>query len=164
MAQTKEERAAYLREWQRRSHAANPEKRNGASRKRYARNEAFRKRSADSHREWSQNNAERLLEYQRRWREENPEKYRQIWRAAALRKYGLTIAQYDAMLAAQNSACMICRLAFDDTPKSIHVDHCHGTGRVRGLLCSGCNTGIGCLQDSPEILRRASEYLRRAKK
>jgi Recombination endonuclease VII len=73
--------------------------------------------------------------------------------------YGITLDQFAAMLAEQGSVCAICKA---DTPRgkgAWHVDHCHSTGRVRGLLCHDCNTGIGKLKDSPQLLRDAISYL-----
>lgn len=80
-------------------------------------------------------------------------------------KYGITPMQHAEMLAAQSGVCAVCLGA----PKSVNgksgkitdfnIDHCHATGKVRGLLCSHCNRGIGMLQDSPEILRSAAAYL-----
>jgi hypothetical protein len=74
--------------------------------------------------------------------------------------YGLSMDEYDRMLTAQNNACWICKCNFDRTP---HVDHCHTTGAVRGLLCSNCNKGIGLLKDDPRRLLAAFEYLTRTR-
>lgn len=70
--------------------------------------------------------------------------------------YGLTPDQHQSMLDAQNGACAICKQAMD----SPHVDHCHATGKVRGLLCQKCNNGIGLLGDSVERVDAAAAYLR----
>jgi hypothetical protein len=72
------------------------------------------------------------------------------------RHYGLSQAQYEAMLAAQAHTCAICVRPFPKTPA---VDHCHRTGRVRGLLCESCNLAIGKFRDDPELIRRAAAYL-----
>lgn len=78
---------------------------------------------------------------------------------AALRRFGLTLGQYAHLLATQNAACAICgRL---DADKRLAVDHCHATGRVRGLLCQNCNQALGKMQDAPERLRAAASYLER---
>jgi Recombination endonuclease VII len=73
------------------------------------------------------------------------------------RRYGITPEQHQSMLDAQNGACAICKQALG----SPYVDHCHATGKVRGLLCMKCNTGIGMLADSAERLEAAAAYLRR---
>ncbi len=70
-------------------------------------------------------------------------------------KYGMTVEQYDALAIKQGGACAICR-----KPKPLHVDHCHKTGMVRGLLCNGCNVGIGHLGDDPQTVEAAAAYLR----
>jgi hypothetical protein len=62
------------------------------------------------------------------------------------------------MLEQQNGVCAICH-GNCTTWKALSVDHDHRTGKVRGLLCQTCNTGIGALDDSPDLLRRALEYL-----
>lgn len=77
-----------------------------------------------------------------------------------LRKYGLTPEKYEAMSAAQGGVCLICSMKCK-TNFNLAVDHNHATGEVRGLLCANCNKGIGCFQDSPELLRRAADYLGR---
>lgn len=81
------------------------------------------------------------------------------YREYTLRQYGLTPEAYQARFAEQCGLCAICRRPEQRHP-NLAVDHDHATGRVRGLLCTDCNTGIGKLGDSPERLLRAVEYLR----
>lgn len=70
--------------------------------------------------------------------------------------YGMTEAEYEDLLCGQCGVCAIC----GTNPEGrLAVDHNHDTKRVRGLLCRPCNSAIGLLKDSPEILRRAVEYL-----
>nr|WP_138958697.1 endonuclease VII domain-containing protein [Streptomyces sp. YIM 121038] len=69
-------------------------------------------------------------------------------------KYGLTEAQRDEMIAAQRGLCVICLKA-----PAEHVDHCHETGRVRGVLCFNCNTAIGLLAEDTDAMSRAADYL-----
>jgi hypothetical protein len=71
--------------------------------------------------------------------------------------YGITLADERAMREDQGNACAICAI---DT--KLHVDHDHGNGQVRGLLCSNCNNGLGRFKDRPEVLEMAAAYLRRA--
>lgn len=73
-----------------------------------------------------------------------------------LRRYGITIEQYDAMVEAQGGLCALCR----ERPPE-HVDHDHVTGAVRGVLCSCCNQGLGNFRDSVASLRAAVDYLER---
>lgn len=77
-----------------------------------------------------------------------------------VRKYGITLDAYNAMLAAQNGECAICHTTPDTQRYGVfHVDHCHTTGQVRGLLCRGCNHVLGHLKDDPDALRSAIAYL-----
>jgi len=78
----------------------------------------------------------------------------------------LTKDEYQAMLIAQSCGCAICGRKIGQTGNKINgkllcVDHCHVSGRVRGLLCSNCNAGIGMLGDDPARLRLAAAYLER---
>ena len=69
--------------------------------------------------------------------------------------------EYDRMLATQREACAICFVPFDELPSPHHgpiVDHDHTTGKVRGLLCKGCNIRLAAIDDA-EWLRRAREYV-----
>lgn len=73
-------------------------------------------------------------------------------------KYGLTQEQWDAMFRAQGSKCKIC-LSTDPGSPQWHTDHCHTTGQVRGILCHGCNIGLGGFKDNTAALARAIDYL-----
>jgi predicted nucleic-acid-binding Zn-ribbon protein len=72
------------------------------------------------------------------------------------REYGLTEEEYNNMVLSQNNMCAICN---KPSERTLHIDHDHVTGRVRGLLCSNCNLGIGLLQEDLVVLNRAIEYL-----
>lgn len=74
-----------------------------------------------------------------------------------LRTYGLSLKEYNELIIQQNNQCAICKIIFETTP---YVDHCHSTGRVRGLLCSKCNFGIGQFNDDINLLLQAIEYLK----
>jgi hypothetical protein len=71
------------------------------------------------------------------------------------RRYGITIEQYDDMYAAQAGKCLIC----DKHKILLNVDHDHATGKVRGLLCSLCNTSLGGFRDDITLLAKAIIYL-----
>lgn len=76
------------------------------------------------------------------------------------RRYGITSDDYVALLEKQHYKCAICRLDQCKTGRNFAVDHCHATGKIRGLLCSACNVGIGNLQDSVDLLEKAIKYLK----
>lgn len=88
----------------------------------------------------------------------NPEKHRE----KRLKKYGLTIKDYDTMLLLQKGKCAIC--SGNNKGRNFHVDHDHETGKTRGLLCNSCNIGLGMMKDNPEILKNAIKYIRKHKK
>ena len=81
-------------------------------------------------------------------------------------KFGITLDDYDRMLKSQNNRCAICNSTAtgNRSQKYLCVDHCHATGKVRGLLCHGCNAGIGSMKDDIEILKKAIAYLREMNK
>ena len=75
-------------------------------------------------------------------------------------KYGLTVEQRDQMIAGQDGRCLVCGTLFGLLKANRpHVDHDHATGRVRGVLCVGCNTMLGKAADSAKLLRKAAKYL-----
>lgn len=95
-----------------------------------------------------QNKADR----KRAW---NPERLESQERGRLGRKYGITPEFRDELFCKQKGRCAIC-----DRKRKLSIDHCHQTGRVRGLLCGNCNRGIGLLDESPKILDSAKEYLK----
>ncbi len=75
--------------------------------------------------------------------------------------YGITLDQFNKMHSDQNGMCAICGSNVGDSlGRSLHVDHCHDEGKVRGLLCSNCNTGLGKFNDNSELLFKAANYLK----
>ena len=108
---------------------------------------------------WQQANPERVNATQRS-RRAKPEVKLQARAAHLMRKYGMTIERYDAMLEEQGSGCFICsRPPREDI--SLHVDHDHATGKVRGILCFCCNNALADFQENPALLAKAAGYLSR---
>lgn len=77
------------------------------------------------------------------------------------RTYGLSIAAYDSMLESQGFACSVCKSTNSGCPRKLNfsVDHCHQTGKTRGLLCHKCNVGLGAFRDNTGHLFEAIKYL-----
>lgn len=103
-------------------------------------------------------NAEKINEYNKTWNAANPERYAARRLRNRLKQRGLTIAQYEALHTSQEGKCAICHAPFPAAP---HIDHCHSTGVVRGLLCSPCNLLLGHARDQPSRLQSAALYLER---
>jgi hypothetical protein len=101
---------------------------------------------------------------QKLWRKANPQKVKdRYWNNPQgererhlIRKYGVTQADYDMMFSAQGGGCAVCKKA---QARAFDVDHCHATGRVRGLLCTNCNRMIGHAGDDAGRLIAAAAYL-----
>lgn len=77
--------------------------------------------------------------------------------------HGISIEVYEEMLHNQDNKCFCCGISHLDIPNGLYVDHCHKTGKVRGLLCSTCNLGIGYAKDNVEILKNMIKYLEKEK-
>ena len=78
------------------------------------------------------------------------------------RVYGLEPQEYESILREQDGVCAICGAGRPSSRTSrLHVDHAHGSKKVRGLLCTNCNNGLGRFKDDPELLVKAAVYLRR---
>jgi len=80
-------------------------------------------------------------------------------------KYGVSETDYTAMLLTQGNCCAICQISEQEYKltseryNKFAVDHCHTSGKVRGLLCTNCNTALGLLKDNKSALQRAIDYL-----
>jgi hypothetical protein len=109
---------------------------------------------------WLAANRDNYRASQRVWAREayrrNPAKFKERQRRDL---YGITQEQWDALFAAQGYACAICRTTDPGHKLGWQTDHCHGSGRVRGILCFGCNNGLGRFGDDPERMRAAAVYI-----
>lgn len=105
----------------------------------------------------------RMERFRKKLRDTNLSELRRREREGNLRRlYGMTAAEFDAKLAAQGGGCAICGGEPGGRWKRrLHVDHNHQTGAVRGLLCHGCNVGIGSFAEDPARLLAAIEYLKK---
>jgi hypothetical protein len=99
--------------------------------------------------------------YVARLKDKDPERLKLYYREHNLKnKFGISLGDFEEMLQNQGGVCLICK--GPPTGKGdYHVDHDHITQKIRGLLCHGCNTGIGSLKDSPELLEAAANYIRK---
>jgi hypothetical protein len=100
---------------------------------------------------------EKAKEYQKEYRIKNETKFKEY----KCKNYGITLKDWTAMFDLQNGCCAICGVPQSKLKKSLYIDHCHITGKVRGLLCYGCNTILGYSKDSIEMLDKAIEYIKR---
>jgi Recombination endonuclease VII len=108
------------------------------------------KEQAKRHRETFRERAgSRLKELQRKW--------------GLKHAYGIDVETYERLYNKQNGLCAICKKSevarLRGVVKRLSVDHCHKTGKVRGLLCTACNSVLGHAFDDPEVLRSAIAYL-----
>ena len=138
--------------------------------------EAHREQVRKINRDWYRAHQAEQSERVRLDRLANPEKYRQRyraykdkhaqhWRSWKLRhEYGIDIEEYDQILEVQRGVCAIChRTGSSKRRTRLVVDHDHETGKVRGLLCDGCNRALGLLKDNADVLRSAAEYVEQRK-
>jgi protein-arginine kinase activator protein McsA len=85
--------------------------------------------------------------------EKRPKAYQRNWELQ--KKYGISLEEYELNSSKRENKCDIC----SEQVKSLHVDHCHTTGKVRGYLCGSCNRALGLFKDSPKVLKQAYQYL-----
>lgn len=110
---------------------------------------------------WAKQNKEHNARKTALWRSRHPEKKIAGYRRSNLRRYKMSLGEYEAMSVAQAGVCAICSEPCP-TGKRLAVDHDHVSGRVRGLLCASCNNGLGRFRDDVDRLQRAADYLARA--
>lgn len=79
-------------------------------------------------------------------------------RRANWARYGLSVEAYHEMFVEQGGVCKICETP-PPSDRALAIDHCHDTGVVRGLLCTGCNVALGAIHEKPDVLRRCADYL-----
>lgn len=118
-----------------------------------------RKRRAEEHKLYYQKNKDRIQTQQRR---RDPAHRLLVSRRRRLRiTYNLSHEVYEQMFRDQNGVCAVCRTP-DLSGKFLSVDHCHVTGKVRGLLCNNCNRALGLLKDSAAVLESMIAYISKA--
>ncbi len=128
---------------------------------------------------WKDNNKDKInasgADYRKRFPEECRERTRRSVaknphashmrkrRKHLISKYGITHDDFLVMIQEQGYACAICGINLACLPdRLVHVDHCHETSKVRGILCLSCNIGLGKFYDSPELLMSAALYLEKS--
>ena len=107
---------------------------------------------------WGRRNPDKRRAATRAWATRNPWRRRQDF----LKSYGVSEQDIERRFLAQGGKCAICRReAYGSArnTRSLHIDHDHETGLLRGLLCHSCNLALGLFLDSPELLRTAAEYV-----
>ena len=137
--------------------------RNEWAKRRYAEDPEFRKRKLEINERWRKANRAKVNE-RRRFRWESDPKFRKkvvayrkaLHRLYRLKRYRLSLQEYQALLRKQNGACAICGKKSD---KPLCIDNCHVTGIVRGLLCHKCNAGLGFYDENQKFMRAAITYL-----
>lgn len=109
-----------------------------------------------THMKWLETNAAKNAENAKKWRAANP----RLSKDFGLRhRYGIPLGTYDRMFAEQNGKCAICETTDPGGRGDFHIDHCHDTGVIRGLLCHNCNVGIGHFQHDEVLIQQAINYV-----
>jgi Recombination endonuclease VII len=144
---------------------------NERRRRRYAEDPEYRQRELEASRRYHAAHKAEINERKRRKWATDPE-YRakgkarvpkdkatraKRYRARLLKRYGMSSREYELRLALQNGACAICRK--EPKRRLLCIDHCHKTGKVRGLLCTPCNAALGAFADDPRRMQAATDYL-----
>ncbi len=126
----------------------------------YQRTEAGKETRKRAFKKWREGNLELAREMSRdsnrKGRARDPRRYKSYELKS---RYGISLEEYEDILAKQNGRCAICGVQEPRGMGMFHVDHCHDTSKVRGLLCNECNMGIGKLKDSADLTARATQYL-----
>ena len=105
---------------------------------------------------FARNNPEKIKKYQNTWKKRHPEKRKLYTRNSRIRAYGIEPEVYYRMLELQGNKCAICKA--ESKRRAMNIDHNHKTGKVRGLLCDGCNLSLGLIERK-EWLDKAMQYL-----
>lgn len=109
---------------------------------------------SERRKQWRIENKERISEYMKqRWLQIKDSK-------PHLKKvYGITLEEYNELVNRQDGRCAGCKKTQEQLDHPLHVDHCHSTGNIRGLLCRKCNSALGYVEDSVETLENLKNYL-----
>ena len=112
--------------------------------------------TAIQNKEYNLKNKEKVAAIGKEWAARNKEKIKET---KIRRKFGIGLKEKGEIFEAQGNACAICKCTENGRARDWDVDHCHTTGKVRGILCSNCNRALGLFQDNKQNLLRAAVYL-----
>jgi len=126
-------------------------------RERYASDPVYRSKKDAANKAWSTANRPKINARRQHRLATDPEYAEAVRNHWLQYKYGITLQEYNAMVARQDGVCALCRR--QPVEKSLCVDHCHDTQMLRLLLCDGCNTGLGKFGHNPDLLRAGADYL-----
>lgn len=116
-------------------------------------------KAAAASRKWAREHKKQHTATKKKWRLNNPDKHKCY---VLRRTYGISLAEYNALLLAQGGVCGICKLAtVGNCGRRLYVDHDHETGKVRGILCGKCNSILGFAADVPGVLEAAVDWLKK---
>lgn len=106
-------------------------------------------------------NREKMLENFKEYQKKLDPALRDQYRRKSMLKiqYNMTLKEYEQLFESQAGKCAICKLHQDELNHTLHVDHCHKNGKIRGLLCRNCNQGLGKFFDNKEIVENLLHYL-----
>ena len=160
-------RAGYYEEWKENKLEEDPDYFNRIQKKHREKRlredpEEYRSEVSARVRKHYKHNSAVLNEKARQKRIAQPELHRKKDFTHNLKRFGLSVDDFFKIYHKQNESCAICGLHNDDPKyaRSLHIDHCHKTGIIRGLLCHGCNTGIGAFSEEIEVMEKAISYLK----
>ncbi len=106
---------------------------------------------------WKKKNSEHSKQTCKTWRLNNPLKTKlTAWKSNGI---STNIIEYERLLSTQENRCAICNIPREQLTTDLALDHCHKTGKVRGLLCQKCNRGLGHFKDNIELIKKAINYL-----
>jgi hypothetical protein len=132
--------------------ARNAENTKQLQKKWYEQNKELTKERA---KDWALKNPEKRKEVAKNYAKNNPEKLRNN---SLKSLYGITLEEFENKRSLQQHKCAICGSEFKNT-KDAHMDHCHTSGKIRDILCGGCNKGLGHFKDSITTILAAAQYL-----
>ena len=164
MEKTEEEKERLKKkkaESSKRYYEKNKDRLNNQSKIRYMENKEEHKRKS---KEYYEKNKDRVLGACREYskdRRSDPRVLHKISESRVLREYGATLSFISDILDEQKGCCKVCgkSLVVPESKSNYHIDHCHTTGKVRGLLCGNCNLALGLMYDNTLLLRSLLKYL-----
>lgn len=115
-----------------------------------------KKKASDINKKSYIKHRDKILNNAKKDRLENPDRYKRI---SLKYTYNISLEDFNSLLKKQNYVCAICKKIKHEKHRNLYVDHCHKTGKVRGLLCNRCNLGLGNFDDNISNLEEATKYL-----